>query len=82
LHILAAKNLTLNQKIEMMSARRICEKLLVFLAAQTNRSGSPTFAIPFNRQERADYLSLDHSAMSSELGRIKKGLAPVSQVLL
>lgn len=35
-------------------------------------SESRTFAIPFNRQELADYLGVDRSAMCAELSRMKK----------
>jgi len=31
-----------------------------------------SFSIPFNRQELADYLSVDRSAMSAELSKLRK----------
>lgn len=71
LEILADKNLMLNQKIEALSARSIRGKLLAYLTAQAQRSGSYAFKIPFNRQELADYLSVDRSAMSAELGKMR-----------
>ena len=33
------------------------------------RSRSASFSIPFNRQQLADFLSVDRSAMSNELGK-------------
>ncbi len=36
------------------------------------RAGSREFQIPFNRQQLADYLGVDRSAMSSELGKMQK----------
>ncbi len=71
LHIIAMKNLFLNQMVEIVSARTTREKLLIFLMAQAGRVGSVSFEIPFNRQELADYLSVDRSAMSTELGRMR-----------
>ncbi len=71
MQILAQKNLVLNQKIEAVSARTTREKLIVYLTAQAGRAGSRSFEIPFNRQELADYLSVDRSAMSAELGRMR-----------
>jgi CRP-like cAMP-binding protein len=71
MQILARKNLTLNQKIEAVSARTTREKLIVYLTAQAGRAGSRAFGIPLNRQELADYLSVDRSAMSAELSRMR-----------
>jgi predicted transcriptional regulator len=34
--------------------------------------GSNDFTIPFNRQELADYLGVERSAMSAELGKLTK----------
>lgn len=71
LGILADKNLMLNRKIEALSARSTRGKLLAFLDAQARTAGSRHFRIPFNRQELADYLSVDRSAMSAELGKMR-----------
>ena len=69
--VMAEKNLILNEKIEIMSKRTTREKLLAYLLRQSQKSGKTTFEIPFNRQELADYLSVDRSAMSSELGKLR-----------
>jgi len=72
LKILAGKNLVLNQKIEVLSARTIREKLLAYLVAQAGVTRNRRFTIPFTRQELADYLSVDRSAMSREMGIMQK----------
>jgi cAMP-binding proteins - catabolite gene activator and regulatory subunit of cAMP-dependent protein kinases len=71
LGILAAKNLLLNRKIEALSARTTRGKLMAYLAEQAAAQGSSHFRIPFDRQELADYLAVDRSAMSAELGRMR-----------
>ncbi|MDL2264322.1 Crp/Fnr family transcriptional regulator [Synergistaceae bacterium OttesenSCG-928-I11] len=71
LGILAEKNLMLNRKIEALSARSTRGKLTAYLAAQAERNGSRAFSIPFNRQELADYLAVERSAMSAELGKMR-----------
>ena len=44
------------------------------------RSGSRSFAIPFNRQQLANYLNVDRSALSNELSRMQKeGLLKVDK---
>lgn len=70
--ILARKNLMLSEKMEVLSKRSTRDKLLNYLSGQSQRAGSLTFAIPFNRQELADFLCVDRSAMSSELGKLQK----------
>ena len=42
-----------------------------YLSAESRRRGGTVFEIPFNRQQLADYLSVDRSALSTELGRLK-----------
>jgi len=69
---IAEKNVMLNQKIECMSKRTTRDKLLAYLSAQAQKAGSVRFTIPFNRQELADYLCVDRSAMSNELSKLKE----------
>lgn len=64
---LANKNLRLNEKLSHMGKRSTKEKLLSYLSAQAIKSCSNEFDIPLNRQQLADYLSVDRSAMSNEL---------------
>lgn len=72
LRILARKNVFLVQKIEHLSRRSTREKLLSYLSARARETGKSNFSIPFNRQELADYLAVDRSAMSSELSRMRE----------
>jgi len=69
LTLLAHKNLTLNQKIEILSKRTTREKLLCFFNYQ--RGTLTRFKIPFNREELARYLCVDRSAMSNELCKMR-----------
>lgn len=71
LSVLAEKNKMLTHKLEHMSKRTTREKLLSYLSEQSQRAGSPVFDIPFNRQQLADFLSVDRSAMSAELCRMR-----------
>ena len=71
LSVMASKNKTLTQKLEHMSQRTTRDKLLSYLSEQSLRAGSPSFDIPFNRQQLADFLSVDRSAMSNELCKMR-----------
>ena len=70
--ILAVKNIRLNQKLAFISRRTIRQKLLSYLSEQALEQESRSFSIPFSRQELADFLCADRSALSSELGRLQR----------
>lgn len=69
---IASKNRMLTQKLGHMSQRTTREKLLSYLSEQSVKAGSASFCIPFNRQQLADFLSVDRSAMSNELSLMRK----------
>ncbi len=71
LRILADKNILLNQKMEITAKRTTREKLLAYLSAEAKKAGGGIFDIPMNRQELADFLSVDRSAMSAELSKLR-----------
>ena len=68
----AQKNLALNQKIYLMSRRTTREKLMEFLAEQARRQGAAEFHILYDRQSLADYLGVERSAMSAEIGKLRR----------
>lgn len=69
--VLANKNIMLTEKIEHISQRTTRSKLLSYLSEQSQHAANPSFDIPFNRQQLADYLSVDRSAMSNELCKLR-----------
>lgn len=71
LQISASKNLGLSRRILHTSSKTIRGRLLSYLSDQAKICGSYKFTIPFNRQQLADYLSVDRSAMSSELSKMQ-----------
>lgn len=72
LTISAQKNLNLSRRIFHTSSKSIRGRLLSYLSFQAVRQGSREFDIPFNRQQLADYLSVDRSAMSNELSKMQR----------
>lgn len=80
LAISAQKNLNLSRRIFHTSSKSIRGRLLSYLSFQAVQQGSREFDIPFNRQQLADYLSVDRSAMSNELSKMQKeGLLSVNR---
>jgi len=65
------KNRGLVQKLDYMSRRTTREKLLSYLSEEAKKQNSASITIPFNRQQLADYLSVDRSAMSNELCKMR-----------
>ena len=59
------------QKLGHMSKRSTREKLISYLSEQAKKQSSASFTIPFNRQQLADFLSVDRSAMSNELCKMR-----------
>ncbi len=78
--ISAQKNLSLSRRSLHTAPKSIRGRLLSYLSFQALRHGSRDFCIPFNRQQLADYLNVDRSALSNELGKMQKdGLLSVKK---
>lgn len=72
LRILAKGSLDLDSRLDRMSKRSTRDKICAFLSDNARMAGSNEFVITMNRQQMADHLGVDRSAMSSELGRMKR----------
>ncbi len=72
LRIMAKRNLELSRRSLHTAPKSIRGRLVSYLSQQAGIQGSPKFVIPFNRQELADYLEVDRSALSKELGRMRR----------
>lgn len=72
LAVLAQKNLFLNRRIGHLSKRSTWEKLISFLQEMAVFHESPEFTIRFTRQELADYLCVERSAMSAVLSKMRQ----------
>ena len=70
--IAARKNLELARRIFHSTPKSIRGKVLLYLSSAAAQAGSNEFDIPFNRQQLADYLGVDRSALSAELSRMQR----------
>ena len=70
-YTISEKNRKLVQKIGHMSKRSTRAKLLSYLSEEAKRHNSSYFTIPFTRQQLADFLCVDRSAMSNELCKMR-----------
>lgn len=69
---LAEKNLRFGEKLTHMGQRTIRSKLMSYLSAEAQRRGAVEFDIPFSRQQLADFLGVERSGLSLELGKMKQ----------
>ncbi len=69
---LAFNNIRMSRKMEHITQRTTRDKLLSYLSAQAQEHGRAEFDIPLSRQQLADYLSVERSAMSAELSRLRR----------
>lgn len=70
MRIISAKTLELNAKIEILSHRTTEDRILAYLRAFAEKCGSNEFDIPFDRQQLADFLCVERSALSAEISRL------------
>ena len=69
---LAENNLQLGGKLTHMGQRTTRAKIMSYLSAQAQRLGTYEFDIPSSRQQFADYLGVERSGLSLELGKMKR----------
>lgn len=69
---LAEKNLRFSEKLIHVGQRTTRAKLMSYFSAEAQRLGKYEFDIPFSRQQLADYLGVERSGLSLELGKMKK----------
>lgn len=68
---LAEKNLRFSEKLTHMGQRTTRAKLMSYFSAEAQRLGKYEFDIPFSRQQLADYLAVERSGLSLELGKMR-----------
>lgn len=66
------KNLMLSGRSFHTSPKSIRGKVMAYLSTVSLQEGSDEFDIPFDRQQLADYLNVDRTALSKELGKMTR----------
>lgn len=72
LNITAHKNLLLSSRNFHTAPKAARDRISAYLNTVSLQMKSKSFDIPFDRQQMADYLNLDRTALSRELGKMKK----------
>lgn len=71
LKIMAQKNMFLSSRLELVTKKTTRSKLAAFLLHSSELAKCVDFEIPYNRNQLADYLSVNRSAMSNELCKMR-----------
>jgi CRP-like cAMP-binding protein len=71
IRVISDKAIGLIHTIEQIKQRSLRNKILAYLAHQAHLACSMSFEISLDRQQLADYLAVDRTALSRELGRLK-----------
>ena len=71
LHLVASKNIFLQNRLEIMSIKSVRAKVLRYLETLASKQGR-NIVLPFNQTKLADYLCVERSALAHELARMKK----------
>lgn len=71
LRMTASNYVVLNRKLNILSHKSVRERVMRYLSDEMARCASCEFHIPFNRNELAEYLQIERSALSRELSRIR-----------
>lgn len=71
LQFIASENIRKYYKINILSSRSLRERILLYLEIQQKKQGTKEFEIPFDRNQFANYLCVNRSALSKELSKMK-----------
>lgn len=72
LRILADDNIKKLYKIEVLSKRGLRDRIMTYLRIINQKSGSDVFSINMDREQFAQYLCVNRSALSYELNQMKR----------
>ena len=66
------KNLMLSRRSFHTSPKSIRGRVMSYLSSVSLQTGSDEFDIPFDRQQLADYLNVERTALSKEISKMKQ----------
>lgn len=72
LQLAVHKNLVWSRKMFCISPKGLRARIMNYLSGEVTKQGSCEIVIPFDRQAMADYLHVERSALSKELGKMRK----------
>ena len=71
-YMLADSNIKMSNKIEILAERGLRDRVMVYLHVLQAKSGTDTVTIRMSREQLAQFLCVNRSALSNELSKMKK----------
>lgn len=70
--MLADENIKMSHKIEILAERSLRGRILIYLDVLRKKSGSREVSVRMSREQFAQYLCVNRSALSNELNKMKR----------
>ncbi len=70
--MIANENMCKYYRLAILSQRGLRDRIFMYLYMQAGRKHSTSFCIPFSREEMAEFLCVNRSALSHELSQMKR----------
>ena len=71
-HMIADSNIKMSNKIEILAERGLRDRIMIYLNILQAKSGTDTVTIRLSREQLAQFLCVNRSALSNELSKMKK----------
>ena len=71
-YMLADENIKMSNKIEILAERGLRDRVLAYLHVLQTKSGTDTVTVKMSREQLAQFLCVNRSALSNELSKMKK----------
>lgn len=71
-YMVSDSNIRMGRKIEILAERGLRDRILVYLNILSRKSGSNTVTVRMNREQLAQFLCVNRSALSNELNQMKR----------
>lgn len=72
LEMLADDNIRMTNKVEILAERSLRGRILIYLNILARKSGSDVVSVRMSREQMAQYLCVNRSALSNELNKMKR----------
>ncbi|MBQ9015550.1 MAG: Crp/Fnr family transcriptional regulator [Firmicutes bacterium] len=72
IEMLADDNIRMTHKVEILAERGLRSRVLVYLNVLARKSGTDTVSVKMSREQMAQYLCVNRSALSNELNKMKR----------
>ena len=70
--LVSQENMKKEYRLAILAQKGLRERITTYLTMQAGRRGTQSFSIPFSRDELADFLCVNRSALSHELGNMRR----------